>query len=338
MKRFFSLVAYWLPFLIVMLVSLTLFTDAFGSATSSIKFIGFSASLLVLPSLFLLGFLNFKYKLSFQDWFNKLLLYFLIPLGAFATISLTLIDFHTPLNYVFSLTHLHQEQLGLITFFWILAVLVSKKVSWWKKNHILVIEATPFFLFAALYLVSLWPFNYFLEFVKEDHPIEYAQFFVLLFGAFYMFYLSVRLYKKKNYWFILSLLVGLGFLFLAGDEISWGQRLIGLQTPEALVEKNRQGETTVHNLYAVEWLVGWMYSSLALLGVFGRYLAQIFFKRFPKFVNLFAPKYLVGYFVFPMVFFSFHMMSGSWSEPMELFLYAGVVLWSISALKELTLQ
>lgn len=34
----------------------------------------------------------------------------------------------------------------------------------------------------------------------------------------------------------------------AGEEISWGQRLLGLETPEVLEEVNRQGEITFHNI------------------------------------------------------------------------------------------
>lgn len=38
------------------------------------------------------------------------------------------------------------------------------------------------------------------------------------------------------------------FLFAAGEELSWGQHLLGWGTPEALVDANLQEETNVHNL------------------------------------------------------------------------------------------
>lgn len=47
-------------------------------------------------------------------------------------------------------------------------------------------------------------------------------------------------------YFYLALAVG---LFLgAMEEISWGQRLVGWETPTALNEINTQGETTIHNV------------------------------------------------------------------------------------------
>jgi|GEM_PF-1464372 len=43
-----------------------------------------------------------------------------------------------------------------------------------------------------------------------------------------------------------------GLLFLAMEEISWGQRIFGIETPEALRTINVQGEINLHNLS-----VGW---------------------------------------------------------------------------------
>jgi hypothetical protein len=47
-------------------------------------------------------------------------------------------------------------------------------------------------------------------------------------------------------------LVGLAlFLFVAaGEEISWGQRYLGIETPDAIARINAQGEINFHNLYS----------------------------------------------------------------------------------------
>ena len=44
------------------------------------------------------------------------------------------------------------------------------------------------------------------------------------------------------------LLLAVVFLFFAGEEISWGQRFLGIETPEAIREINSQDELSVHNL------------------------------------------------------------------------------------------
>ncbi|MGR3248773.1 MAG: hypothetical protein ACU0HS_09300 [Paracoccus sp. (in: a-proteobacteria)] len=44
------------------------------------------------------------------------------------------------------------------------------------------------------------------------------------------------------------LLLALACIFVAGEEISWGQRIFGIDTPELLRSVNRQGEITLHNI------------------------------------------------------------------------------------------
>lgn len=50
---------------------------------------------------------------------------------------------------------------------------------------------------------------------------------------------------KKNLFY---LLFGMLFLFGFGEEISWGQRVLALETPQALQTINTQGEINIHNL------------------------------------------------------------------------------------------
>ena len=46
----------------------------------------------------------------------------------------------------------------------------------------------------------------------------------------------------------LTLLLALFFIFVAGEEISWGQRILGLHTPDVIAKNNVQGEFNFHNL------------------------------------------------------------------------------------------
>jgi hypothetical protein len=54
-----------------------------------------------------------------------------------------------------------------------------------------------------------------------------------------------KLQTRRN---IFYLLLGLLMLVCCGEEISWGQRLIGWDTPEAIKGMNMQNETNLHNL------------------------------------------------------------------------------------------
>ncbi len=52
---------------------------------------------------------------------------------------------------------------------------------------------------------------------------------------------------------VFGLLAALMFVCF-GEEISWGQRIIGWSTPEAISDLNAQGETNIHNLQIVhQW-------------------------------------------------------------------------------------
>lgn len=76
----------------------------------------------------------------------------------------------------------------------------------------------------------------------EDGIIEYLTFFSFLIASFF-YYLS---YRKNKSIFLLSLSL---LMFLAcGEEISWGQRIIGYGTPDFINRNNVQHEFNIHNI------------------------------------------------------------------------------------------
>ena len=64
----------------------------------------------------------------------------------------------------------------------------------------------------------------------------------------------------------LPLLFGLFVLIVALEEISWGQKLFGFNTPEEIAVINSQGELTLHNLYSVQMVLhgAYIFAGLAL--------------------------------------------------------------------------
>jgi hypothetical protein len=104
---------------------------------------------------------------------------------------------------------------------------------------------------------------------QEDGLFEYLGALGLLVTAllFAVGYLRLRrsdpagatgIWKRRS-----LILLCLVFLIGAGEEISWGQRILGISTPEGLAGVNAQRETNLHNLYPVAgttwllFLVGW---------------------------------------------------------------------------------
>jgi len=87
--------------------------------------------------------------------------------------------------------------------------------------------------------------------VSEDGLFEFLGAGCLLLGAAFALMALLRLRSNPDVGRLKRLsYLGLAlFLFLAaGEELSWGQRLLGFETPEAVRNINAQEETNLHNL------------------------------------------------------------------------------------------
>lgn len=100
-------------------------------------------------------------------------------------------------------------------------------------------------LLAVIFVVSR-PYFYLLQ--QEDHLIEWAQFALCLFTAIAAGVAVWRIRFSPRLAGAFLVLLALGCFFLAGEEISWAQRVIGVETPAVLAEANRQSETNLHNI------------------------------------------------------------------------------------------
>ena len=74
-------------------------------------------------------------------------------------------------------------------------------------------------------------------------------------------------------------IIALGCLYLAGEEISWGQHFIGWETPESLARLNDQEETNLHNVSS--WL-DQRPRTLLKVGIYGGTLILPFLWLMPR--------------------------------------------------------
>jgi hypothetical protein len=98
----------------------------------------------------------------------------------------------------------------------------------------------------------------FVFFVAEDHFFEYLSAFAFL-GAGVFFLLAFRRSRLPDHRFdnppikrLAYVVLAVVFVIGAGEEISWGQRVLGYETPVALRRLNVQEEATLHNLEVFE--------------------------------------------------------------------------------------
>lgn len=86
-------------------------------------------------------------------------------------------------------------------------------------------------------------------YTKEDGFAEYSTALLLFCSSILLVYRFFKIQKyKKLFWKIGILVMALAFLFGAGEEISWGQRIFDIESSDYFVEYNTQGETNLHNM------------------------------------------------------------------------------------------
>jgi hypothetical protein len=117
----------------------------------------------------------------------------------------------------------------------------------------------PLLLGLSMYLMALTvPDRQLMDIIREDGLVEYLGALAFL-AASVLFAIGwkrsaddhgarsnslIGKVRARNSWL---LLLALAFFFAAGEEISWGQRVVGFATPDVL-DSNVQDEVTLHNL------------------------------------------------------------------------------------------
>ena len=176
-------------------------------------------------------------------------------------------------------------------------------------------------LFPIYYLIFIYGFVYIFPFGKnligiswfdwfrsEDGLLEWLQFFEYVLSAILAFSIYVRREKKKGINSLIWLLIAFLSLIIAGEEISWGERLTGIGI-DTIANLNVQGETNFHNLpFFHNYLLDPVFEiSCIFLGWFG----------WRKFKNLDAlpSKKLSLYFLFVALFYFYFDVS--WASTTE---------------------
>ena len=97
---------------------------------------------------------------------------------------------------------------------------------------------------------------------REDGVIETVSAAMLLVAAYLAIRVMVRTRKILPRVAWMHGFLGLLFFMMFGEEISWGQRYLGIETPESLREINVQGEINFHNMF------GYFFDHLFILAFF----------------------------------------------------------------------
>ncbi|MDO6490748.1 MULTISPECIES: hypothetical protein [unclassified Cellulophaga] len=132
------------------------------------------------------------------------------------------------------------------------------------------------------------------SYAQEDGLVEYGTALMLFIISLICIYRLFTISKGKSItWKIGTLLFAILFLFGAGEEVSWGQRIFEVQSSEFFIENNAQGETNLHNMVVGETKVNKLIFSQLLMVVMVLYLivSPFLYRKqqwFKNLVNMFA--------------------------------------------------
>lgn len=89
--------------------------------------------------------------------------------------------------------------------------------------------------------------------MSENGPVELAQWVVVTLAAVVAFVTLLKVnFKTDPFLFAWVLVAGLACVYIAGEEVSWGQHFMNWDTPSYWATVNDQQETNLHN--TTSWL------------------------------------------------------------------------------------
>ncbi|MCZ6820481.1 MAG: tetratricopeptide repeat protein [Calditrichaeota bacterium] len=183
----------------------------------------------------------------------------------------------------------------------------------------------------TLYLYYFFPVGY-VYLVTEDFWAEFGTFvsFIIAFCAFTSVLIAHKDARKLG-----LILIALGAFFVAMEEISWGQRLLGFSTPEYLLEGNVQGEANLHNIGSLHSYSNMIIAVALFIWCFPFYIFDRKFAWFHRWIDRLGipivPIHLWPFFIIAILLLSFAMLPKS-EEVGELFFGIAIAALSIDLL------
>lgn len=194
--------------------------------------------------------------------------------------------------------------------------------------------------------------------IQEDGVLENLQALLYCLTAIACLPIGKRFLDVREYRFLGILYLSLAAVLLLAslEEISWGQRIFDIETPDTLMEINTQQEISIHNLKPVQSKLHLAYILVGLFCFTGWRLLKIPAVRNNRFSEFIIPDKSVRFYflpVFVVYTYSDYLGNRLWNftgniafrvqtennillwrdqEPAELFLTAGFFMFAINNL------
>ena len=175
----------------------------------------------------------------------------------------------------------------------------------WKPRLKIMLFLFPLlFLVYTILLKTDHPYLYRDLMWREDSLIEWLTFICYFIASVVSLSISITFYKRKQILFCLLYgILTLGLFFIAGEEISWGQRILHVSTPAFLGKYSDQNEINIHNIKGIGFTISMLYVIVGFYGAFARFIIPKKVKiKYSSAVNLFVPDYYYFFYFFVVGF------------------------------------
>ncbi|HRN69611.1 MAG TPA: hypothetical protein PLS49_00355 [Candidatus Woesebacteria bacterium] len=307
------------------------------------NYLGIEDTLFIICAFILSCYIRISVKKNILQNLRTILFFWLAPIITVSAIVMRALELAIHPNFIYSLIHIDPTQFSIFGFFLYCVSIpfVIDKVFLMKEYKKNIIQLS-LFAYHIIFLYWINPFLYH-EIQKEDGIVEYTTFLTFLIGSICSF-LSLRyinklsLTKLQQYIFkCIVLCVCIGLFVIAAEEISWGQRITNIQTPDSLKDVNTQGELTIHNNVAVFHYVYIGYLIVNLYGLLSWISFDLFHKKLkgvwlPIFRFITTRWYLMLFFIPNLVYVILRLTYGNAiidesEELTELYLSSGLMIW-----------
>jgi len=144
----------------------------------------------------------------------------------------------------------------------------------------------------GLYVTTLsaWDAQSYRMLIREDGIVEYGSSFFWLLAALTLLFSAIKAKssgKIHNFLMLPYILLIAFFIICGGEEISWGQRIFVLNTPDFLKTVNVQNELTLHNIGSISVFSN-AFFLLTLIYFWGFPYIRAKNEKFRKFTDFYA--------------------------------------------------
>jgi hypothetical protein len=222
--------------------------------------------------------------------------------------------------------------LSLQTMVFLLVLKYGTRARYYRVLRVISIVIFPLLIGLILIIIQI-DAKYYRYINQEDNLVEWLTFAFLIGAGLLSLVSAFRAYKSGDQYLWFYLLFGIACIILGFEEISWGQRIFQVESPEFFMENSDQQEINVHNVLNLWFSVRTKHVAAFVLFIFGVCLPLLAMNKkmktlFKKLRIVVPPLFLAWGFALG-AFLTLDIFSGQEEEVAELFLSLALLLFII---------